>query len=387
MVGSAASFFSQQQGVKSPREWNRIRRIQEMAEQAQAVQTRGQELMNQTQQANLDQIGKPQTKTVMQNKQMWEYDVGPNGAMIQGSARLAGQPRQQQAPQQPQYPPLDGRGPMRATPMPSYGGTPQVGFNQPPVKARHPSVKAALAEGLIEGSPEFIKRVTELNNPKPAVSINNQAQGEEAKGLATLRVADVQRITEDAYNARDTLQSINQMDAMDLKTGAFEPLKATLGSIAMAMGMDKFAAELSNVAGAQGFNAISFRMVNAVLNQAKGPQTEGDAQRARSTIASLGNEGAANDFIIATMRANALRKIEKHEFYQDRLDGGKSVSETRKEWKDYMTKTPNLSEVGKVSDPDTGLPVYFYQFKERAIQNRPNVTQEEIVQAWRQANG
>jgi len=141
------------------------------------------------------------------------------------------------------------------------------------------------------------------------------------------------------------------------------------------------------VAGAQGFNAISFRMVNAVLNQAKGPQTEGDAQRARSTIASLGNEGAANDFIIATMRANALRKIEQDEFYKDRLGEGKSVTETRKEWKDYMEKTPSLSDVKNVRDPETGLPVYFYQFKERAIQNRPNVTQDQIVQAWRQANG
>jgi len=227
-VGSAAGFFQQQQGVKSPREWNRIRRIQEMAEQAQAAQTQGQTLQNQVRQQQLEQMKNPtpQTKTVMQNGQMWEYDVGQNGAMVQGSERLAGQGQQQQRPQQPQSTSplsdalfgqsrgLNGQGPLRQA-APSV--TPQRGFNEAPPRQRSPSYTQAADEGLTPGSPEFLRRVAELNDPRPTVSISNKAQTEEEKGLAGLRVAEVQRISEAAYNAQDTLRSINQMDAIDVQ--------------------------------------------------------------------------------------------------------------------------------------------------------------------------
>ena len=70
----------------------------------------------------------------------------------------------------------------------------------------------------------------------------------------------------------------------------------------------------------QTFRAIQARQVNDELNLAKGPQTEGDAVRAKSTFASLGNTPDANRFINDLQRAIIQRKGAEAKFYRDHYD-------------------------------------------------------------------
>jgi len=70
----------------------------------------------------------------------------------------------------------------------------------------------------------------------------------------------------------------------------------------------------------QTFRAIQARQVNDELNLAKGPQTEGDAVRAKSTFASLGNTPQANKFINDLQRAIIQRKGAEAKFYRDHYD-------------------------------------------------------------------
>ena len=70
----------------------------------------------------------------------------------------------------------------------------------------------------------------------------------------------------------------------------------------------------------QTFRAIQARQVNDELNLAKGPQTEGDAVRAKSTFASLGNTPQANQFINDLQRAIIQRKGAEAKFYRDHYD-------------------------------------------------------------------
>ena len=142
-----------------------------------------------------------------------------------------------------------------------------------------------------------------------------------------------------------------------------------------------FDVDLTNT---QAFNSVAARMVNQVLNQAKGPQTEGDAQRAKQTLVKLGNTPEANIFILDTLEANALRKIERSNFLQDSIDNGVDSKDANKAWNKFKLDTPMLSSVSKVSK--NGIPVYFFQFKEQAKANRPDVSDAEIVAAWRTAN-
>ena len=56
-----------------------------------------------------------------------------------------------------------------------------------------------------------------------------------------------------------------------------------------------------------------------MLNQAKGPQTEGDATRAKATFASLSNTPQANEFILDFAKAVAMRDKKKAAFYNEAM--------------------------------------------------------------------
>lgn len=236
-----------------------------------------------------------------------------------------------------------------------------------------------LAAGLKEGTPEYKNAILQ-STTKPLVSIG--ADKKEREEIAKIQAKRFDMIVDRGEAARDALDNINQLEAIDVKTGALEPAKAAFASIVEGLGFDGSA--IANVTNAQAFEGVSNRMVNDVLNRAKGPQTEGDAKRAKSTLASLKNTPLANKFMNASLKALALRQIEQSDFIEARIDQGKTFSEANKEWNDFKRKTPSLSSVVK---DENGLPVFFYQFKERAKQIRPNITDDEIINAWREKHG
>jgi hypothetical protein len=218
--------------------------------------------------------------------------------------------------------------------------------------------------------------------------IVNQSENSEDKAMGTMRAGQYNKGVEEADKAYSMIESLDQMEAIEVETGIFEPIKGKFSAIARGFGLDS--GGIDRAATSQAFNAASGRMVNEVLNAAKGPQTDSDANRAKATIAQLGDEPGAMKFKNDSLRAVSLRKIEQAEFIDRVMEGPDGTgnvrySVARKQWNEYKRKTPNLSAT--VKNPTTGLPMYFYQFKDLAGSRRPGITQPEIISAWRQANG
>lgn len=86
----------------------------------------------------------------------------------------------------------------------------------------------------------------------------------------------------------------------------------------------------------QKFQQVASERLWTVLNSAKGPQTEGDADRAKQTFAKLSNTPAANAFILDLAEANARRDQLRANYYQDAYSLVKDSGEYSKvdqEWR------------------------------------------------------
>tara|TARA_R110000803_G_scaffold210184_1_gene281359 strand:+ start:582 stop:1847 length:1266 start_codon:yes stop_codon:yes gene_type:complete len=210
----------------------------------------------------------------------------------------------------------------------------------------------------------------------------NMPGNAETKPQGAYRIKQYAKISETAEGAYSVLQNLNELDAIGADTGALEPIKVKFASILEGMGID--ASSIANVETAQMMQAVTGRLLNDVLKQSTGPQTDDDANRAMETLAGLGSSPLANRFKIDSLRAVSLRQIQQSEFIDDLMDKDISFSEARKSWRKYTKSTPSLSAV--VKNPTTGLPVYYYQFKDHAKTARPGITDKEIEAAWRKKN-
>lgn len=256
----------------------------------------------------------------------------------------------------------------------------QAFLGQPQVAKQTTLERNLISAGLTPGTKEFQDAV--LGSVAPPTTIIGSGEKEESKALARQRVEKFGQIQQSAEQATNLLDSLNQLDAIDVQTGALEPAKVAIASIAEGFGID--ASAIANATTAQAFNAVSTRLVNDVLNAATGPQTDQDATRARQTIASLGDTPGAATFKNDSLRSLALRQIEQRDFISSMLDQDKNLSSANKEWREFKRKTPSLSSV--VKGPN-GLPLFFFQFKGNAKTARPGISDQEIINAWRQVHG
>jgi hypothetical protein len=90
---------------------------------------------------------------------------------------------------------------------------------------------------------------------------------------------------------------------------------------------------------AQLFQKASSERLWSVLNSAKGPQTEGDASRAKQTYGQLANTPQANEFIFDLAQANAERDKAKATFFDNALPIARQsgdLSEVSREWAKRM---------------------------------------------------
>ena len=90
----------------------------------------------------------------------------------------------------------------------------------------------------------------------------------------------------------------------------------------------------------------------------------------------------ANSFITDAALAIANRKIEQSAFYEKFLDQEQTLRGADTAWRDFKIKTPMVSDV--VKDPETGTPVFFYQFREKM--KTKNYDDQDITEAWRRMN-
>jgi hypothetical protein len=225
---------------------------------------------------------------------------------------------------------------------------------------------------------------------KTEVSITNEAQNKgmmkEQEVLAGVRVGRFENIQMAADNAIDQDEQLAQLENIDIDTGFGTEVRGTLASVVNAVLGDGIGDALTNtnLSALQAFKGVSARLVNSELNKAKGPQTEGDAQRAKSTLASLTNEVDANKFLVKSLRATNARRIEQAAFYESILERDGTLKDADKEWSAFKRKTPMLSST--VLDQGSGMPMFFNEFAAKAQAANPSASKEQIINAWRELN-
>jgi len=129
---------------------------------------------------------------------------------------------------------------------------------------------------------------------------------------------DYQPTLDSGSTAREMVSNLNALRSIDLKTGWGTEAKANAANFLVGLGVSSEGAR-QYASDAQKFQSIAMTQVNKVLNAAKGPQTEGDAQRAQKTFTSLRNTPQANAFIMDYAQAVAGQQARKAAYYQKML--------------------------------------------------------------------
>jgi hypothetical protein len=148
---------------------------------------------------------------------------------------------------------------------------------------------------------------------------------------------NVYRPSQDSAKSNAVVAS--RLDALESlpineQTGWGTEAKAKAAEVLVGLGYNNEEAK-AMASNSQTFRGIQARQVNDELNAAKGPQTEGDAQRAKTTYASLGNTPEANKFINDLQRSIIKRKNAEAKYYRDNYDkalGEGDLSRLERDW-------------------------------------------------------
>ena len=161
--------------------------------------------------------------------------------------------------------------------------------------------------------------IARAGKPDTTLNVNNKVESSARIHTNEDFIKNSYRPIQDSAKASQLVSG--RLDALESlpiseKTGWGTEAKAKAAEVLVGMGYkgDEAKQLASN---SQTFRAIQARQVNDELNIAKGPQTEGDAQRAKTTYASLGNTPQANQFINDLQRAIIQRKGAEAKYYRD----------------------------------------------------------------------
>ncbi|WP_133434418.1 hypothetical protein [Achromobacter xylosoxidans] len=140
---------------------------------------------------------------------------------------------------------------------------------------------------------------------------------------------------DDGKAASDLSSSLAAFRSIPLETGWGTETKAAAANLLTSLGIAPESVQ-QYATDAQRFQSVAMdRLQNALMLQ-KGPQTEGDAQRAAQTFARLSNTPAANQFIVDFAQAQANQRMRKAQYYEAALplaqrDG--DLSRVDREWR------------------------------------------------------
>jgi len=221
--------------------------------------------------------------------------------------------------------------------------------------------------------------------PGTQVNISNVDESEDQKQRAKFSAEGFAEALKKGDAAAETLYTINAMRNIDFKTGDFEETKFKVGSALKKFGVD-LPEGFADIEKGQALRSMSEQMVNKILMAAAGVQTEGDANRARKVVASLGDTPEAFDFKLNMMEGIALRERAKADFLREKVVGqGMNSAKADLEWRKWMDETPQMSD--SLENEETGLPVLYHEFVRDAKQSSPDLTPDEINMQWRGFHG
>lgn len=236
-------------------------------------------------------------------------------------------------------------------------------------------------DGALVGDPNYMNDQMRLRAAGAnRVDINQSQERAENSAFGGQLVAEYKTIAERASSAEDARNQLRiARGVADPADPAALPsaLQQKAGNFAAALGFNTEApaikAMLGNVSSGQAFVGTMQNLVLTKLQAQKGPQTENDAKRIESTVASLGNTPEARDFLMRAADALSYEDMMKREFWDShRADKG-TFDGAQVAWRKFKNDVPLVGV-----SPKTGKPVFFSEFAE-ANRGRPMT---ELVQAW-----
>jgi hypothetical protein len=205
------------------------------------------------------------------------------------------------------------------------------------------------ARGLRPGTVEYQKAMEDaLAKVKPYESSYNVARG---KNLANHE----QKVQETGAEAVKTNSYLNMA-----KTFVAVPKMLTsemglmVGTVAQKLGIPMPSGFKARVTNASAFNAMMMNILAQKLALQKGPQTETDAARMATTLATLGNTPKAKIFLINAARALNQRDIDKAAFYRNEIKTKGSSIGADNAWNDKIQDMPLFG-----TNSETKMPVFF----------------------------
>ena len=155
-----------------------------------------------------------------------------------------------------------------------------------------------------------------------------------AGGAATEMLGNIQA-------ARQVLGRVGQ-------TGWGTESKAYAANVLTGLGIASKNAQMyaTNV---QQFQNIAMTNLKAALDAAKGPQTEGDAERGAKLFASVQNTPQANEFILDLAEAKARRDAMRARFYQEALPVARAKGDLQEVEREWQKRSPSIFSMPSMS--------------------------------------
>lgn len=287
--------------------------------------------------------------------------------------------------------------------MAGYNTFAQMGYLKPQTQAQGWSSVITGEDGRRYGIPEGnpnagyqpipMPEGVMARDGSPSVSVNLGGEDKFQEGIAKGLADRYAQITSEAESARAQNRKLNSLAGIDIETGWGTGLQAKLAGVVDGVLGEGAASQYgildkNTVAGLETYRAIAQDFANQKLNEAKGPQTEGDAQRINQTIMGLDKAQDANDFLIAVLQEENSRKIQRERFIKSyRQEHGNDMAtfeDALSAWNVRMESTPMI---GTVTDKKSGLPMLYSRFVQEAKRANKGASMGEINQAWRDLNG
>lgn len=159
-------------------------------------------------------------------------------------------------------------------------------------------------------------------------------------------------------SAAQRAASLQALRTMNIQTGWGAETMAKAAGVLSTFGVENAEKYASN---AQMFQSVAMENLMKALMEQKGPQTEGDAQRASKTFVSLQNTPQANEFIMDFAQAQANHAQRKAAFYEEAMPMARQMGDLTlvdREWKKIeqsIWRDPALQKWnGQQQDTKTG---------------------------------
>lgn len=221
-------------------------------------------------------------------------------------------------------------------------GKPVPGFEQ----KKLPPGYVPTANGSMEIDPAYLKGQSQIGAAsRPQTTVISKVEPSAYIAGNNDFITKAYRPAIDAADlARSSNQQITALRGLnitkDTKWG--DDVKAKAARVLNGLGIaDDQARALA--ADSEKFNSIIGQRVFEILGSQKGPQTEGDAQRAFDTQAKLGNTSAGNAFILDLAEATNRATMRKAKFYADNIPSARATGDLTRIESNWMSAPENKS--------------------------------------------